>query len=70
MSEYESRINRVIDFVSSHLDAKLPLEQLAKIANFSPYHFHRIFRAPNSSTDRGFQGVPSIARRDDDNYLQ
>jgi len=43
--EYIARINRVIDHIESHLDEELTLENLARIANFSPYHFHRIFGA-------------------------
>jgi AraC family transcriptional regulator len=42
---YQARINRVIDYVSEHLDEPLPLEKLARLAHFSPFHFHRIFRA-------------------------
>jgi AraC family transcriptional regulator len=43
--EYLSRINRVIDYIDTNLHAELRLEQLARIASFSPYHFHRIFKA-------------------------
>ena len=43
--EYTARINRVIDHVQDNLDGDLSLEVLARIACFSPYHFHRIFRA-------------------------
>lgn len=43
--EYQSRINRVMDFVEDHLDQELSVERLAQIANFSSFHFHRIFRA-------------------------
>lgn len=42
--EYIARINRVIDYIDSHLDRELNLRILARVANFSPYHFHRIFR--------------------------
>lgn len=42
--EYISRINRVIDYIQKNLDKKLPLSELAGIAAFSPFHFHRIFR--------------------------
>lgn len=42
-SEYVARINRVIDHIEAHLDEDLTLERLAKVACFSPYHFHRIF---------------------------
>jgi len=43
--EYISRINRVIDYVEHNLDKELSLEMLASVAMFSPYHFHRIFKA-------------------------
>jgi AraC family transcriptional regulator len=54
MNEYEGRINRVIDFISAHLDEKLPLEQLAEVAFFSPYHFHRVFSAMMGETVHDF----------------
>lgn len=41
--EYISRINKVIDYIENNIDSQLSLNSLAKIANFSPYHFHRIF---------------------------
>lgn len=43
--EYISRINRVIDHIENNIDEDLSLEHLAKVAIFSPFHFHRIFRA-------------------------
>jgi AraC-like DNA-binding protein len=43
--EYVSRINRVIDYIEANIDIDLSLENLAKVANFSRFHFHRIFRA-------------------------
>jgi DNA gyrase inhibitor GyrI/AraC-like DNA-binding protein len=42
---YLSRINRVIDHISTHLAEPLPLARLARLAHFSPFHFHRIFRS-------------------------
>jgi AraC family transcriptional regulator len=41
---YRQRILRVQLFIQEHLDEELPLERLARVAHFSPYHFHRIFR--------------------------
>lgn len=41
--EYRSRINRVMDYIDQHLEESLELKVIAEIANFSPYHFHRIF---------------------------
>jgi AraC family transcriptional regulator len=42
---YRSRINKVIDYVNEHLDKSISLEELASVAAFSPFHFHRIFVA-------------------------
>ncbi len=39
------RVNRAIDYVTRNLSEPLKLEEVAKVASFSPYHFHRIFRA-------------------------
>ena len=48
--EYIHRINRVIDYIEAHLDSELKLETLAEVANFSPFHFHRIFRVFTGET--------------------
>ena len=42
--EYLARINRVTNYIRAHLNGDLRLDTLARVANFSPYHFHRIFR--------------------------
>lgn len=42
---YQERINRVLRHIESHLNDRLNLYDLADIACFSPYHFHRIFSA-------------------------
>jgi AraC family transcriptional regulator len=52
--EYEKRVNRVIDHVRDHLAEALPLERLARIALFSPFHFHRIFRTITGETVSAF----------------
>lgn len=44
-AEYIARINRVLDYIDNHLDRELSLTSLAEVACFSPFHFHRIFRA-------------------------
>jgi AraC family transcriptional regulator len=40
---YVERVNAVIDYVEQHLCEELTLEQLAAVAHFSPFHFHRVF---------------------------
>jgi AraC family transcriptional regulator len=52
--EYEKRVNRVIDHIREHLAEALPLEQLAGVAHFSPFHFHRVFRAVTGETLSAF----------------
>ena len=52
--EYERRVNRVIDHISDHLGEPLSLDALARVAAFSPFHFHRVFRATTGETLFGF----------------
>ncbi len=44
------RIDRVFEFIDDHLDDNLNLESIAKIALFSPYHFHRVFKYVTNET--------------------
>jgi AraC family transcriptional regulator len=53
-SEYAQRINRVIDYLRGNLDRQVKLEELAKVACFSEFHFHRIFRAVSGETLNNF----------------
>ena len=48
--EYYLRINRVVDYIDSHLDEEHSLENLSRVAHFSPFHFHRIFRVLTGET--------------------
>jgi AraC family transcriptional regulator len=43
--EYVRRLNRVLDHIETHLGEELSLEELAAVAAFSPFHFHRVFLA-------------------------
>jgi AraC family transcriptional regulator len=52
--EYAQRVNRVIDHVRAHLSEELSLAAIAQIAAFSPFHFHRVFRAITGETLFGF----------------
>jgi AraC family transcriptional regulator len=52
--EYTRRIDRVIDYLRDHLDKPLKLEDLAKVACFSEYHFHRVFGAMTGETVNDF----------------
>lgn len=44
--DYIRRINLVLNFIDDNFDSELlSLEELSKKALYSPYHFHRIFKA-------------------------
>lgn len=42
--EYRRRINMAIDLINANLANDLTLEQIAQATDFSPFHFHRIFK--------------------------
>ena len=44
-SEYDARMHRVLEHIDRHLDTPLDLHALADVANFSRFHFHRVFAA-------------------------
>jgi AraC family transcriptional regulator len=52
--EYIYRINKVIDYIEHNLDQELSVEKIAEVANFSAFHFHRIFSAFVGETLNGF----------------
>ncbi|MFW6227547.1 MAG: AraC family transcriptional regulator [Bacteroidota bacterium] len=56
--EYVARINRVMDYVEQNLANAFTLEEMAGVANFSKYHFNRIFWAMTG--ERPFQFVSRI----------
>ncbi len=43
--DYFERMTTVLHYIESNIDRSLSLEELAEVACFSPYHFHRIFRS-------------------------
>jgi AraC family transcriptional regulator len=47
---YVGRVNRAVDYVRGHLAGDLRLEAVAQAAGFSPFHFHRVFRAMTGET--------------------
>jgi AraC family transcriptional regulator len=52
--DYLDRINRAIDHIMRNLAEPLQLDDVARVACFSPYHFHRIFRALVGETLHAF----------------
>jgi AraC family transcriptional regulator len=44
LAEYRRRVRVVQDHIARHLSESPDLDALARLAHFSPFHFHRIFR--------------------------
>lgn len=42
---YHAKMLRVLDHIDQHLDEELNLEAVSAVAAFSPFHFHRQFKA-------------------------
>ncbi len=47
---YSRRLQRVAEHIWAHLDEPMDLAELADIACFSPFHFHRVYRATMGET--------------------
>ncbi|WP_299311954.1 AraC family transcriptional regulator [uncultured Aquimarina sp.] len=43
--EYINRINLTLQFIDEYLDSNLSLDIVSDVAMYSPFHFHRIFKA-------------------------
>ncbi len=48
--EYLSRVHRAQDYIEKNLGRDLTLEEIARTACFSPFHFHRLFSAVTGET--------------------
>jgi len=49
-NDYAARMHRVLEHIDRHLDQKLELQDLARVAHFSAFHFHRVFYAWSGET--------------------
>ncbi len=48
--DYLQRLTPVIRYLEQHYAESVNLQQVAAIANLSPHHFHRIFKAVTGET--------------------
>ena len=51
---YEERILRAQSYLNERLDEELHLDDLARVACLSPFHFHRVFRGMTGETVGAF----------------
>lgn len=47
---YHQRIEKVLSYIVINIAGDLSVESLAGVAHFSPYHFHRVYRAITGET--------------------
>jgi AraC family transcriptional regulator len=52
--DYQQRLLRVLVYIQKNLDRDPTLAELAEVAHFSPYHFHRIFRGMVGESVRAY----------------
>ena len=52
--DYIKRINKILVYIDNHLNADLSLETIAKIAFYSPFHLHRLFKSITNETLNGY----------------
>lgn len=45
LTEYTRRMHRVLEYIDQHLDQTMSVSDLAEVAHFSSFHFHRLFKA-------------------------
>jgi AraC family transcriptional regulator len=66
-SIYKARVDAAIMFITEHMAENINLENLAQVANFSAFHFHRIFSAVMGETPQQFLNRVRLERAA--NYL-
>src|SRR5437868_4151469 len=48
------KLERVLDFIGEHLAEPLPVQQLARVANLSTFHFARLFKEATGRTPHAY----------------
>jgi len=47
---YQYRINQALEYINNHLEEPIYINEVAKVAHFSAYHFQRIYKALQGET--------------------
>ena len=48
--DYIKRVNTILEYIENNLESDLSLESVSKIAFYSPFHLHRLFKAITNET--------------------
>ena len=54
IEEYKLRISKAVSYIDRNIKSKINLEELARAAFFSPFHFHRLFTSIVGETPNEF----------------
>jgi AraC family transcriptional regulator len=52
-NDFPDRIERIVAYLNQQVEATHSLQDLARIADISPFHFHRVYRAVTGETPFG-----------------
>ncbi len=52
--DYLRQVQRAVDYIESHLDDDLALEDISAVAGVSHWHFQRMFRALTRESLKGY----------------
>lgn len=52
-NDFPDRIERIVEYLNTQVGSTHSLNELAKIADISPFHFHRVYRAVTGETPFG-----------------
>ena len=53
-AERRQRIDRVIDYIFTHLDQDLSIETLSRVVHYSPFHLQKLFKAYVGQTPKQY----------------
>jgi len=61
--EYSKSINAVTHFIQNNLNDNLSLKNLSLVANYSPFHFQRIFKQVTGEVPQAIHRTHAIGNR-------
>ncbi|MES2587921.1 MAG: AraC family transcriptional regulator [Bacteroidota bacterium] len=52
--DHKKRIERVLDFILKNLNSNISLDKLSEVANYSPFHFQKLFKEAMGETPKQY----------------
>ncbi|MEC9282793.1 MAG: AraC family transcriptional regulator [Bdellovibrionota bacterium] len=60
--DYLNQLNRAIDYIEKHLDEKLIIQDIAKEAGISQWHFQRVFRGATGESIKSYVNARKLSK--------